>query len=79
MSGWNRWYLVTHPARVMVAIVVNPQKVSGANEAGAKALQQYLLTPAAQAQIRTFRVPGIDQELWWPAGRNNEDDFLPNG
>jgi ABC-type tungstate transport system permease subunit len=65
--------------RIMVAIVVNPKTVSGVNEAEAKALQQYLLTPAAQAQIRTFRVPGIDQELWWPAGRNNEDDFLPKG
>lgn len=63
--------------RMMVAIVVNAQKVSGVNEAGAMALQQYLLTPAAQAQVRTFRVPGIEQELWWPAGRNNEDDSLP--
>lgn len=63
--------------RVMVAIVVNSQKVSGVNEVGATALQQFLLTPAAQAQVRTFRVAGIEQELWWPAGRNNEDDFLP--
>ncbi len=60
--------------RLMVAIVVNPQKVSGVNETGARALQQFLLSPAAQAQIRLFRVAGIDQELWWPAGRNNEDD-----
>lgn len=59
--------------RLMVAIVVNPQKVPGVNETGARALQQFLLSPAAQAQIRLFRVPGIDQELWWPAGRNNED------
>jgi tungstate transport system substrate-binding protein len=59
--------------RLMVAIVVNPQKVSGVNETGARALQQFLLSPAAQAQIRLFRVAGIDQELWWPAGRNNED------
>jgi len=33
----------------MVAIVVNPQEVSGVNEAGADALQTFSLTPSTQA------------------------------
>jgi tungstate transport system substrate-binding protein len=58
--------------RIMVAIVVNPQKVHGVNEKGAAALQRYLLQPATQAKIRAFRASGYNQQLWWPAGRNNE-------
>jgi ABC-type tungstate transport system permease subunit len=63
--------------RIMVAIVVNPQKVHGVNEKGASALQRYLLVPAVQAKIRAFRVSGYTQQLWWPAGRNNETSVLP--
>jgi hypothetical protein len=61
----------------MVTVVVNPRQVAGVNEAGAMALQQYLLAPAAQARMRAVRVPGIDQQVWWPAGRSNETSFLP--
>jgi ABC-type tungstate transport system permease subunit len=57
--------------RVMVAIVVNPQKVSGVNEAGADALQTFLLTPSTQARISAFRYPDLDKQVWWPAGRHN--------
>jgi len=57
--------------RIMVTVVVNPDKIPGTNVAGAKALQEYLLTPATQARIRAFRYPGIDQPIFWPAGRNN--------
>jgi len=57
--------------RVMVAIVVNPQKVSGVNEAGAEALQTFLLTPSTQARISAFRYPDLDEQVWWPAGRHN--------
>lgn len=63
--------------RIMVSVVVDPDKVPGVNVTGAKALQQYLLDPATQARIRDFRLPGIDQQIWWPAGWNNAGSVLP--
>ena len=57
--------------RIMVTVVVNPDKVPGVNSTGAEAFQQYLLDPATQARIWAFRLPGIEQQIWWPAGRNN--------
>ena len=57
--------------RIMVAIVVNPKKVSGVNNAGANAFQAFLLAPSTQAHIAAFRYAGIDQQVWWPAGRHN--------
>ena len=63
--------------RILVSVAVNPDKVSGVNAEGVRAFQQYLLAPATQALIRAFRLPGIDQQIWWPAGRNNEGSFLP--
>lgn len=57
--------------RIMVAMVVNPQKVSGVNEAGAEAFQTFLLAPSTQARISAFRYPDLDQQVWWPAGRHN--------
>jgi tungstate transport system substrate-binding protein len=57
--------------RILVSIAVNPDKVSGLNVEGAKAFQQYLLDPATQVRIKAFRLPGIDQQVFWPAGRNN--------
>ena len=57
--------------RILVSIAVNPDKVSGVNVEGARAFQQYLLAPATQARIQAFRLPGIDQQIFWPAGRNN--------
>jgi len=64
--------------RIMVTVAVDPDKVSGVNVTGAEAFQQYLLDPATQARIRAFRLPGIDQQIWWPAGRNNAGYVLPN-
>jgi tungstate transport system substrate-binding protein len=64
--------------RVMVTIVVNPEQVAGVNETGAMAFQQFLLAPATQARMRVVRIPGIDQQVWWPAGRSNETNFLPH-
>jgi tungstate transport system substrate-binding protein len=64
--------------RIMVTVAVDPDKVPGVNVAGAEAFQQYLLDPATQARIRAFRLPGIDQQIWWPAGRNNAGYALPN-
>ena len=63
--------------RIMVTVAVNPDKVSGVNLTGTEAFQQYLLDPATQARIRAFRLPGIDQQIWWPAGRNNAGYALP--
>jgi tungstate transport system substrate-binding protein len=63
--------------RIMVTVAVSADKVAGVNVQGAKALQQYLLDPATQARIRGFRLAGIDQQIWWPAGRNNESSVLP--
>ena len=57
--------------RIMVAMVVNPKKVSGVNDAAANAFQAFLLAPSTQARIAAFRYPGIDQQVWWPAGRHN--------
>ena len=63
--------------RIMVTVAVNPDEVAGVNEQGAKAFQQYLLDPAMQARIRAFRLPGIDQQIWWPAGRDNASAVVP--
>jgi len=57
--------------RIMVSIVVNPQKVPGVNSDAANAFQSYLLAPATQAKIRAFRYPELSQQVWWPAGRHN--------
>ncbi len=63
--------------RIMVTVAVNPDMVAGVNVEGVTAFQQYLLAPATQARIRAFRLPGIDQQIWWPAGRNNASYALP--
>jgi tungstate transport system substrate-binding protein len=57
--------------RVMATIVVNPGKFPGVNVQGARALEAYLLTPAAQAAVAAFREEGLDRQTWWPAGRDN--------
>jgi len=57
--------------RIMVAIRVNPDKISATNAAGARAFEHYLLSPPAQAQIRAFRYAGRQQQFWWPAARHN--------
>ncbi len=62
--------------RVMVSIVINPDKLSGINAPGAMALQKYLSAPSTQAQIRAFRYPGLDRQLFWPAARDNSSSFL---
>lgn len=57
--------------RIMVAIVVNPKQTSHVNADGARAFEQFLLSPAAQARIRSFRYADFGQQAWWPAGRHN--------
>ena len=63
--------------RIMVTVAVDPNKVPGVNSTGAEVFQQYLLGPVTQARIRAFRLPGIDEQIWWPAGRNNAGYALP--
>jgi tungstate transport system substrate-binding protein len=57
--------------RIMVSIIVNPQKVPGAHLEGAEAFQAFLVAPGTQARIRAFRYPDLNQQAWWPAGRHN--------
>lgn len=65
--------------RVMVTVVVNPERFPEANVEGALTFQQYLLSPAVQARIRTLRIGGLDTPLWWPAARHNNPAFLLSG
>ncbi len=65
--------------RIMVSIVINPNKVRGANSRDAEALQDYLLTSATQAEIRSFRDPKLGLPIFLPAGRNNEAAALKLG
>jgi tungstate transport system substrate-binding protein len=58
--------------RVMATVVVNPEKVPGVNAEGARALEAYLLSPAAQAAVAAFREEGLGRQTWWPAGRDND-------
>ena len=55
----------------MAAVIVNPEKLKGVNVEGATALRDYLLSPQTQARIAAFRSPRSDEQLWWPAGRDN--------
>ena len=57
--------------RLMVAIVVNPDRVSGAQADIATAFQRFLLEPRTQGLIRGLRHHGLRDQTWWPAGRNN--------
>jgi tungstate transport system substrate-binding protein len=59
----------------MVTIVVSGAKVPGVNTAGARALQQFLAEPATQAKIRTFRMEGSTEMVWWPAAHDNDSAF----
>lgn len=61
---------------VMVTIVVSAQKVDGINAQGARSLQQYLLEAETQAKIRTFRMAGIAEPVWWPAAHDNEKAIM---
>jgi tungstate transport system substrate-binding protein len=62
--------------RMMMTVIVNPEKIAGVNVAGAFALQKYLTSPEIQARIRAFRYPGVNDQLFWPAARDNIGTFL---
>lgn len=57
---------------VMITIVVSARKVAGVNTKGARALQSYLIEAETQAKIRTFRMAGSSEQVWWPAAHDNE-------
>ncbi|MBI4888455.1 MAG: hypothetical protein HY824_15270 [Acidobacteria bacterium] len=57
--------------RIMVSIVVNPARVAGVDEAGARGFERFLMDPSTQARMRQFRHHGLQQQTWWPAARNN--------
>ncbi|MEA5113357.1 MAG: hypothetical protein VB050_04955 [Geobacteraceae bacterium] len=63
--------------RIMVTIVVNPEKVTGVNATAAARFQDYLLKPETQARILRTHYPGVKQALWAPAGRHNPGYALP--
>ncbi len=64
--------------RLMVSIVVNPERVPGVNASGAAKFQDYLLLPRTQARIMEIHYPGIGkQAIWAPAGRHNAGSVLP--
>lgn len=62
--------------RMMVTVVVNPDRIQGVNVTGARALERFLIAPETQARIRAFRIAGFDGPVWWPAGRDNSGPFL---
>src|SRR3990172_571704 len=66
-------------SRMMVSVVMKPEKFPNANVEGAKALEKYLLLPSTQARIRAFRYPGLDHALWWPSARDNSPATLGYG
>jgi len=57
----------------LLATVVVGRPPGLLNREGANAFQQYLISPATQAQIRAFHLPGIDGQIFWPAGNENAD------
>jgi tungstate transport system substrate-binding protein len=63
--------------RLMVSVLVNSERITGVNAAGATRFQQYLLSPATQARILEVHYPGIDEAVWAPAGRHNPGSALP--
>lgn len=64
------------PHRIMVASIVNAQRVQGVDVAGAAALQEYLLRPAVQARIERFRDPRTSLQVWRAAGLHNSGAAL---
>lgn len=63
--------------RIMVSVVVDPERVPGVNAAGASRFQEYLLAPSTQARILTTHYAGCKQAIWMPSGRNNAGAALP--
>ncbi len=67
------------PHRIMMSIVVNPQRIPAVNLSGATALQEYLLRPAVQARIESFRDPRSEYQIWKGAALHNSPAGLGLG
>lgn len=67
------------PHRIMVSIIVNPERLPAVNLTGARELQEYLLRPAVQAQIESFRDPRSEHQPWIAAGLHNSPAGLGFG
>ena len=65
--------------RLMVTILVRPDKVDGLNANDAKSFEHFLIAPETQAQIRAFRIPSFAGQVWRPAGRHNSGPYLSSG
>jgi tungstate transport system substrate-binding protein len=63
--------------RMLVTIVVRPDRVARANHAGALAFQTFLLEPATQAAMRTIHYSDEHSVTWVPGGRHNRTAVLP--
>jgi len=57
----------------IIATVVVRRPPGQVNERGARVLEQYLVDPVTQGNIRSFRLPGIDEPIFWPAGNQNDN------
>jgi len=77
--GMEALVLAGMPARIMVSIVVNPQRFPAVNLVGATALQEYLLRPAVQARIESFRDSRSKLQLWKAVGLHNSAAALGLG
>jgi tungstate transport system substrate-binding protein len=60
--------------RAIASVVVNPDPERPVNLDGALALERFLLGPETQARIRSFRLPGFGEPVFWPAAVHNGDD-----
>ena len=63
--------------RMLVTIVVRPDRVARANHAGALAFQTFLLEPSTQAAMRTIHYSDDRSVTWVPGGRHNRTAVLP--
>jgi tungstate transport system substrate-binding protein len=58
-------------------VVVNPAKAAWIDEAGARALADFLLGPEAQAVIRSFGVDRFGQPIFTPDAGRTERELVP--
>ncbi len=64
--------------RMLVSVIVKPTP-QGTNVDGARVFQNFLLSPATQASIRTIKYTGTESVAWAAGGRHNRTAILPKG
>jgi tungstate transport system substrate-binding protein len=60
--------------RMLVSVIVKQ-----ANVEGARAFQNFLLSPVTQAEIRNTKYTGAERVAWVAGGRHNRTAILPKG